>query len=152
MRKLFLISNDKIYGKKKKFTSNNDLDNLLSCLSSDYKIELICRKSLIKFDYSIKENFNFCKVQDIKEKNINIFMISITPFNFLSLLKLVLLRKKIKGFVFLRSDGFLEYQIRYGFIGYLLYFFMFYIIKNKLKILSVSKNLNMFMLKRSFII
>ena len=80
------------FTKKKKFTSNNDLDNLLSCLSSDYKIELICRKSLIKFDYSIKENFNFCKVQDIKEKNINIFMISITPFNF-SLLKLVLLRK-----------------------------------------------------------
>jgi glycosyltransferase involved in cell wall biosynthesis len=139
MKKLFLITNDKISGKKNKYTSNNDLDNIISCLNDDYSLQLICRKSSKKFEYLIDEKFNFCKILDIKEKKINIFMISITPYNFFCLLKLILLRKKLKGFVFLRSDGFLEYKIRYGIFGYFLYFLMFCVIKKRLKILSVSK-------------
>jgi len=140
MKKLYLISNDKIWIKKKNYTSNNDLDNILSCLREKYSIELICRKSFKKFNYLISEKFNFCKINNIKEKNINILMISITLFNFISLIKLVFLGKKLKGFVFLRSDGFLEYKIRYGIVGYYFYYFMFFIIKKKLKVLSVSKS------------
>ena len=67
-------------------------------------------------------------------------MISITLFNFLTLLKLVLLGKKLRGFVYLRSDGFLEYKIRYGFLGYYFYYLMFLFIKKRLKFLSVSSN------------
>ena len=33
------------FGYQKNYTSNNDLNNILSCLTSDYKIELISRKS-----------------------------------------------------------------------------------------------------------
>ena len=69
-------------------------------------------------------------------------MISITPFNFFVLIKMIFFKKKIKGFVFLRSDGFLEYKIRYGFFGYILYFAMFHIIKTKLKVISVSNKFN----------
>jgi len=142
MKKLYLISNDKIWIEKKTYTSNNDLDNILSCLREKYNIELICRKSFKRFNYLINEKFNFCKINNIKEKNINIFMISITLFNFISFLKLLFLGKKLRGFVYLRSDGFLEYKIRYGFLGYYFYYLMFFFIKKKLKILSVSKSFN----------
>ena len=139
MKKIFLITNDKISGKKNRFTSNNDLSNIISCLKNHYSPQLICRKSSKKLIYPIREEFKFCKIKEIEENDMNIFMVSITPYNFLSLLKLMLLRKKIKGFVYLRSDGFLEYKIKYGLIGYYFYFLMFYIIKKKLKLLSVSK-------------
>ena len=35
-----------------------------------------------------------------------------------------------------------EYKIKYGIVGYYLYFIMFYLIKKKLKIISCSKNFN----------
>ena len=46
----------------------------------------------------------------------------------------------IKGYVYLRSDGFLEYKYRYGLLGYLFYYLMFYFITKKLKIISCSNN------------
>ena len=142
MKKLYLISNDKIWISEKNYTSNNDLNNILSCLNSEYEIDLISRRSFKRFNYLINERFNFCEIKNINKKDLNILMISITPYNFFSLIKLILLKKKIKGFVFLRSDGFLEYKIRYGFFGYILYFIMFYLIKKKLKIIAVSNKFN----------
>ena len=53
MKKLYLISNDKIWTTKKNYTSNNDLNNIISCLNKKYQIELLCRKSLRKLDYFI---------------------------------------------------------------------------------------------------
>ena len=141
MKKILLIINDKIWKSYKNYTSNNDLSNILSCLKSEYEVELICRKSSKKLIYPIKEKFKFCKIKEIKKNEINIFMVSITPYNFLCLLRLMLLGKKIKGFVYLRSDGFLEYKIKYGLIGYYFYYLMFYMVKKKLKLLSVSKKL-----------
>ena len=138
MKKLYLISNDKIWTTKKNYTSNNDLNNIISCLNKKYQIELLCRKSKKKFDYLISEKFNICKINDIEEKEVNVLMISISPFNFLTLVKLIFLGKEIKGYVYLRSDGFLEYKFRYGILGYCTYFLMFYFIKMKLKILSCS--------------
>ena len=140
MKKLYLISNDKIWCTKNFYTSNNDLNNIISCLNSDYKIHLICRKSSNKFDYRISEKFKFTSIKDINEGSINILMISITPFNFFTLIRLIFLGKKIKGFVYLRSDGFLEYKIKYSLFGYYIYLFMLNITKRYLKILSCSKN------------
>ena len=140
MKKLYLITNDKIWTIKKNYTSNNDLNNIISCLNKKYQIELLCRKSLRKLDYLVSEKFNIRKINDIEEKKINILMISISPFNFLTLVKLIILGKEIKGYVYLRSDGFLEYKFRYGILGYYIYFLMFYLIKMKLKILSCSHN------------
>ena len=82
MKKLYLISNDKIWVSEKKYTSNNDLNNILSCLSSEYDVDLISRQSLEKFDYLINEKFNFSEIKNIDKKDLNILMISITPFNF----------------------------------------------------------------------
>ena len=140
MKKLYLISNDKIWFTKKNYTSNNDLNNILSCLKKNFDVELICRKSNKKFEYEISEKIKFSKISNISDKEINILMISISPFNFFSLLKMIFFGKKIKGYVYLRSDGFLEYKFRYGKLGYFIYFLMFNIIKKKLKILSCSNN------------
>ena len=96
MKKIFLIINDKIWNSYKNFTSNNDLNNILSCLKSEYEIELICRKSTKKLIYPINEKFKFCKIKEIQENNINIFMVSITPYNFFLSLKINVIRKKNK--------------------------------------------------------
>ena len=51
------------FGNQKKnfFTSNNDLNNILSCLVTEYDVHLICRKSVQKFNFLISEKFNFLK-------------------------------------------------------------------------------------------
>ena len=125
MKKLYLISNDKIWCTKNFYTSNNDLNNIISCLNSDYKIHLICRESSNKFDYRISEKCKFTSIKDMNEGSINILMI-------FTLIRLIFLGKKIKGFVYLRSDGFLEYKIKYSLFGYYIYLFMLNITKRYL--------------------
>ena len=44
-------------------------------------------------------------------------MISVTPFNILYYLLLNLLYGKINGFIYLRSDGYKEYKIKFGIFG-----------------------------------
>ena len=141
MKKIYLVSNDKIWFSKKRYTSNNDLNNLITCLTKNYDINLICRKSFKKFNFKLDENFKHFKFNKILEKKINILLISITPYNFFVLFYLSIIKKvDIKGFVYLRSDGFLEYKYRYGLLGYLFYYLMFYFITKKLKIISCSNN------------
>jgi len=141
MKKIYLVSNDKIWFSKKRYTSNNDLNNIITCLTKNYDINLICRKSFKKFNFKLDENFKHFKFHKILEKKINILLISITPYNFFVLFYLSIIKKvDIKGFVYLRSDGFLEYKYRYGLLGYFFYYLMFYFITKKLKIISCSNN------------
>ena len=62
----------------------------------NFDVELICRKSNKKFEYEISEKIKFSKISNISDKEINILMISISPFNFFSLLKMIFLGKKLK--------------------------------------------------------
>ena len=141
MKKLYLVSNDKIWLSKKKSTSNNDLDTIISCLVKDYNIKLINRESKTKLNFVIKDKFDFCNLNNIKDKNINLLMVSISPYNFFVLLRLIFISNiSVKGYVYLRSDGFLEYKYRYGLIGYYFYYLMFLVIKKYLKVITCSKN------------
>ncbi|WP_440669510.1 glycosyltransferase family 4 protein [Candidatus Pelagibacter sp. HIMB1483] len=141
MVKLHIVTNDKVWFSKKNFTSNNDLDNIISCLIENYDVQLICRKSLNKLNFLIKSKFNFCNLKKISEEKLNLLLISISPYNFFILFYLLFFKRvKVKGFVYLRSDGFLEYKYRYGIIGFYIYFIMFFLIKRHLKIISCSKN------------
>ena len=71
----------------------------------------------------------------------NILLVSITPYNFFVLLYLIFIKRSlIEGFVYLRSDGFLEYKYRYGLIGYYFYYLMFLVIKKYLKVITCKKN------------
>ena len=89
MKNLHLVSNDKIWLSKNFFTSNNDLDTIISCLVKDYNIRLINRISKKKLKFKIKNKFDFCDLKNVQEKKINLLMISISPYNFFVLLKLV---------------------------------------------------------------
>ena len=139
MKNLYLVSNDKIWSSKKSYTSNNDLDSIISCLDKDYNIYILNRKSQKKLNFLIKSKFIFCNMKKIKEKKINLLMISISPYNFFTFLRLIFINKAdVRGYVYLRSDGFLEYKYRYGIFGYYFYYLMFKFISQKLKILSCS--------------
>ena len=88
MKKIYLFSNDKIWISNKKYTSNNDLDNIITCLNEKYDVNLVCRKSVRELNFQLNDKFNFCQLKDIDERNINILLISITPFNFFSFIYL----------------------------------------------------------------
>ena len=130
MKKIYLISNDKIWFSNKKFTSNNDLNNIITCLNEKYNLNLICRKSKKKLSFSLDQKFDHYSFNQINEKRINIFLVSITPYNFFVFLYLLLIKRlDVAGVVYLRSDGFIEYKIKYGIFGYYIYAFMFFFIK-----------------------
>ena len=140
-KNIYVISNDKIFKDKENnfFGPNNDLDNILSSLKSKFNVYLIARKTK-------KQNkFRLGKIEIFKKKNftkdMRIFMISLTPYNFFILFYLIYIKLlNVSGHVYFRSDGFLEYKYRYGWFGYFIYFLMFTFVKKKLNLISCSKN------------
>ena len=76
MKKIYLISNDKIWISDKKYTSSNDLDNIITCLNEEYDVNLVCRKSVKELCFELNDKFNFCQLKNINERNINILLIS----------------------------------------------------------------------------
>ena len=70
MKNLYLVSNDKIWSSKKSYTSNNDLDSIISCLDKDYNIYILNRKSQKKLNFLIKSKFIFCNMKKLKKKKL----------------------------------------------------------------------------------
>ena len=143
MKKVYLISNDKVWFSSKRFTSNNDLNNIITCLNKNYNLNLVCRKSNKKLNFPLDKKFNHYSFDEINEKKINIFLISITPYNFFVFLYLLFIKKlDLSGVVYLRSDGFFEYKIKYGFLGYYIYSLMFFFIKKKIENIVMFQTLH----------
>lgn len=85
--------------------------------------------------------FGLFKISNLIKQR-KIIVISLTPYNFLISFVMILLGVKKKNiFLFLRSDGFIEYKIKFGLIGYLVYGTMFSLLKKNITILSCSKSL-----------
>lgn len=145
MNKNFLIiSNDRLFIKNQIISSNyNDTINIIEGLGKKNILSFCCRSAHEPQNF-ISKNKNYKKFSKLNlfdfKKIINhkIFMISITPYNFLILLILKILNKKVTGYVYLRSDGHKEYYYKYGIIGKIMFNFMFKIATNFLKIISVS--------------
>ena len=149
MKKVFIVSNDKFYlNNKDFFNSNKNTYTIINSISRFCKVYLIARKTNFRHKFymnlkdvsflGIKKLFN--KTNDIQ--NSKILIISLTPFNFLISLILKILGAQKKNFyLFLRSDGFEEYKIKFGKLGYLTYWLMLTILKDKLNILSCSRSL-----------
>ena len=49
--------------------------------------------------------------------------------------------KKINGFIYLRSDGYKEYKIKFGIFGSIFFSVMMKIVEKNLKVISVNKNI-----------
>lgn len=149
MSEIFIVSNDRFYLEKKSFlNSNKNTFTIINCFKKFKKINLIARNSKKKLRF--KAQLNNTKITNIinlfqkkfEIKNKKILIISLSPFNFLiSCLLLILGANKKNMFLFLRSDGYQEYQIKLGKIGYYFYGAMLGILKNKLNVLSCSKSL-----------
>lgn len=147
MKKLILISNDKLNFNGKEVSSDfNDTVNIIEALSKENFLYFFSRKKSTKGSFKTPLNKNIeLKLSDVfslNSKDKIVFMISITPFNFIVYLFIKFLNKKLKGFVILRSDGHKEYLIRYGFFGKFIYNFFFESILKHLKPIIVSKNIS----------
>ena len=147
-KELYVLTNDRIYLKRDFYTSNNDLANILTACGKFHRINLICRKSYDPLNFKIKVPDlkiikNLLLNQSLSNNQKKFLMISITPYNFLMMLYLNLkLKTKIQGYVYLRSDGFKEYQNKLGIIGYYLYYMMFKIITNNFSVIACTKQLS----------
>lgn len=142
---ILVISNDQIGHHKKGISSNfNDTVNILEAIGLKFKILLVSRFSQQKqsFFCNLKNNYTvISNIFGIKKYRFKIFMISITPRNFLIYLFISFFGGGTKGYVYLRSDGLKEYKTKIGYIGYFIYYFMLKIIKKRLKVISVSKEI-----------
>ena len=149
MKKIFIVSNDKYYIKNKSFyNSNKNTYTIINSVNTFLEVYLVARKIFFKPKFNTKlNNVFFIKIRDLfnkgdKIKNSKALIVSLTPFNFFASLTLILMGIKKKNFyLFLRSDGFEEYRIKYGKLGVFTYWIMLNIIKNKLNILSCSRSL-----------
>ena len=144
---IIVFSNDNFnYINKFLHFQNKNTFTIIDILRRKFEIKLISKRNKIKTvkkkkinNIAIENFFNFIK--NIKNySDLKFLFISITPFNFFYflILKLFFIKKE-KIFVFLRSDGFKEYQVKLPFIGYFLYFFMFKTFGLGSRFLSCSK-------------
>ena len=132
--KICILSYESIYFDGNSFFCDNiDMKSIPEGLSLNNEIKLIARNSEKKRSKSInisniKVHKNLAKylievIKTIKDKDFKYFAISLTPQTFLSIIILKLFGKKI--FLYLRSDGFKEYNIILGTFGKFIYGIMF---------------------------
>ena len=146
MNEIFIISNDRFYFKKKDFfNSNKNTFAIINSFKKLKKVYLIARISKQKLIFKKKignvETINLFKIFKIKDeiKKRKILIISLTPYNFLifCILSILGVRKK-NIYLFLRSDGFKEYSIKFGKVGEVIYSIMLNLIKKRSNILTCS--------------
>ena len=143
MNKIIVISNDKIFLNKNNLsTKYNDTINILSALQKCFDIYLISNINKIKNNFSLntKKKLNdliLNSFSDGNKKNKIINDISYTRNLFFILVKSFF--KNLDGYLYLRSDGYQEYESKIGKIGYLIYGLMLKYLEQNLKIISVSK-------------
>jgi glycosyltransferase involved in cell wall biosynthesis len=155
MNKLFLISNESIYKNESNeyFCDNLDMKSTPEGLGSSFEVNIIGRKSKQRRSHKINNDktnlsssiFSFLRnvIKNLKNEKSKYLIISISPYTFLACIFLRLFKKK--PIVYLRSDGYGEYKAILGFLGPIIYHFMFtitsmishliscrkYILKNK---------------------
>ena len=165
MKKLFIISNESIYENNNKyFCDNLDMKSTPEGLESSFEVNIIARKSKkprfheidVKNINSTTSIFSFLKkvIKTSKIENSKYLIISISPYTFFACIFLKLFKKT--PIVYLRSDGYGEYKAIFGFLGTVIYHFMFtitsmishliscrkYILKNKAGDLVSPSQLN----------
>ena len=136
-KKLFIFCNESVFLKDGKFYCDNlDLKSTPEGLNKKFEVNLFARTSKNKRSHEIKikniKIFNnifsylSCVIAASKIEDSKFLIISITPYTFIVSLLIKILGKK--PIVYLRSNGFGEYQAIFGKIGPYIYHFMFSII------------------------
>ena len=131
---LAIVSNEKTTQKEENFFCDNiDMKSIPEGLKESYEINLFVRNSKIeRSSHSInlsnvivsKGIFSYAK-NIIKTKNLfdKYLIISLSPYTFIIILLLFILRKKV--YLYLRSDGYEEYKCYSKYFGPIIYHIMF---------------------------
>ena len=131
---LAIVSNEKTTQKEENFFCDNiDMKSIPEGLKESYEINLFVRNSKIeRSSHSINLNnvivskgiFSYVK-NIIKTKNLfdKYLIISLSPYTFIIILLLFILRKKV--YLYLRSDGYEEYKCYSKYLGPIIYHIMF---------------------------
>jgi glycosyltransferase involved in cell wall biosynthesis len=148
---LVIINNEKITKDENNFYCENiDIKSISEDLNENFNVTLIARESK-KINRIRKINLlNIKALPNIflfllslfgtfkKDKTIYL-IISITPYTFFSYILLLIFRKK--KYVYLRSNGHEEYKAIFGFVGPIIYDFMFKVVTFNSSIISCQKRL-----------
>ena len=152
MENLFIISNEKISKNKNFFLSANvDFKTIIEGLKFSFNVILIARWSKIRENFIINFNkiflfsnifsYSLKIISSLRNiKNNKYLIVSISPYSFFAYLLLFLFTNKI--YVYLRSDGFKEYENILGKKWVFLYQIMFFVMLQKSKIISCQKKLS----------
>ena len=133
-KKLFIFSNESIFIQDEKyFCDNIDLKSSPEGLNKRFEVNLFGRKSSKKRAHEIKLKkikifsniFSYLSevIKSTKIENTKYLVVSISPYTFLICLFLKFFRKT--PIVYLRSDGYGEYNAILGSLGKLIYHLMF---------------------------
>ena len=149
MDEIFIISNDRFHVNKKNFfNSNKNTFTIISCFKKLKKIYLIARTSRQREKFRNKiSNLKLVNISQIyrlreKIKEKKTLMISLTPYNFLVACIFIFMGvKKSNLFLFLRSDGYKEYSIKYGKLGGFFYYVMLSLVKKRFNIFTCSASI-----------
>ncbi len=149
-KKLFIISSEKISSDGKDFFCDNvDMQSTPEKLSKYFEIFVISKKT--KKKKSMKINLKSINISDniikylfqiIKTRNeidSKYLMVSLSPYTFFAGLMLWILKKK--PYLYLRSNGFEEYKVLLGPIGYFIYLFMFSILSKTSILISCREQI-----------
>lgn len=152
MENLYIIGNERISKNNNIFYSANiDFKTIVEGLSNFFNLILVVRKSSKKENFVINHNNIFLAdnyfsylykiILSLRSVGNNKYLIvSISPYSFLAYLFLFLFTNKI--YVYLRSDGFKEYENILGKKWVFLYQIMFIVMLKKSKIISCQKKLS----------
>ena len=149
MSKLIIIKNEKISNIKGRYYCDNiDGKSIPEGLSQYFDVEIIGKLSNISNSHEIN-------IENIKiSKNIFSYLkliyktltycdkyliISLSPFTFFAILLLTFFRKK--PYLYLRSDGFKEYEKILGFIGPMFYKLMFSVAALRCQLISCNSQI-----------
>ena len=130
--KLFIVSNDKIYSNH--YLNHNDLNSIALSFNQYFDLEIICRYTKNKYTFCAAKNIKFLNFFSLSNlfkiykelENSKLLFISITPFNFFffCFCKIFFFKKNYRSYLYLRSNGFLEYQYILGYSGKIIYYIM----------------------------
>ncbi len=156
---LQVISSEKIFYRDGNFFCDNlDIKSTPEGLSNYFNVNLISKKTNISKKHKI--NLQFIKtyrnifsyifniVKSTRMKNTKYLIISLSPLTFLACIFLKFFKKT--PYVYLRSNGYDEYKIILGKLGYFIYHLMF-VITSKISIL-ISCREYILMRRKGFIV
>jgi glycosyltransferase involved in cell wall biosynthesis len=153
MKELYVIVNDKFYNEKKYFfCENKDIQSILNYFSTRYNLIVFSRYSKSFNPFKLNKiynilNFRFIKIFNfiifffnLKKNKKRVLIISITPFNFIIFI-IFQFFFNCKFYLYLRSNGYEEYNSILGKRYVWIYHLMFKYITKHSEVISCHKRL-----------